>query len=85
MARELGRYDTEIQMFVESPHEANMNHLRFMRRLMEAGKFDRKPLSMPRGDNVFRLSDVEIRDYAMQQADAQPNSQTISQFEQTIR
>ena len=83
--KELGPYDTSLQMFVEKPHEASMNHLRFMRRLMESGKFGRPPLSVPRGDNFFRLSDVEIRDYAMQQADAQPAPQTISMYEQTIK
>ncbi len=78
--KELGRYDTDLQMFVEKPREVNMNHLRFMRDLMEKGKFGRQPIGVPKGEFVFRLSDPEIRRYAMMQGDqelkpAQPQSQ----------
>lgn len=67
--KELGRYDTELQMFVEPPRDSSMNHLIFMRGLMEQGKFGRQPLSQPRGDNIFRLTDSQIKDYAMKEAD----------------
>lgn len=71
--RELGKYDTSLQMFVETPRDADMNHLRFMRRLAEAGKFSNRPLSIPKGADLFRLTNVEIAAYAMQQADQTPD------------
>lgn len=71
--REIGRYCTETQMFVEKPRELDVNHLRFMRFRIERGDFGRQPLSVPRGDALFKLSDVEIRKYAMQQADQEPS------------
>lgn len=67
--REIGRFDTDIQMFVEAPRVANMNHLRFLRKLAEKGAFGPKPVSVPKGENVFRLSMGEIGKYAMQQGD----------------
>lgn len=67
--KELGRFDVDLQMFVEKPREANMQHLTFLRKLAEKGTFGPKPLSVPRGDNVFRMSLGDINKYAMQQAD----------------
>ncbi len=67
MPKELGRYDTDLQMFVEKPRISDMNHLRFQRwRAEKQGR----TLSIPRGDNVFRLTNQEIATLAMQQADA---------------
>lgn len=65
---EIGKFDTEVQMFVEPPHDARMNHLLFFRELMDRGKFGRKPLSTPRGEFVFRLSDQQIKKFAMSDA-----------------
>jgi hypothetical protein len=59
-----------LQMFVEKPRDADMNHLRFFRKLAEWGAFGHLPLSVPRGDNVFRSTNKEIGQWAMQQADA---------------
>lgn len=67
--REIGRYDTEMQQFVEAPKVANMNHLRFLRKLAEKGVFGPKPVSVPKGENVFRLRQNELTTYAMQQGD----------------
>lgn len=69
--RELGRFDTALQMFVEKPKEADINHLRFMRFRAERGDFGYKPVSVPRGDFLFKLTDAEIRAYAMIQADTE--------------
>lgn len=71
MAREIGQYDSDLQMFVDKPRVSDMNHLRFLRRLMEAGKFGRFPVSVPKGENVFRMTNAEIRKYAMIEADAE--------------
>lgn len=71
--KELGRYDTDIQMFVEAPRDPKMSHIRFLRGLAEKGAFGPKPLSVPRGDLLFKLSDQEIFKYAMVQADQTPD------------
>lgn len=82
--KEIGRYDTSLQMFVEKPHEVDMNHLRFMRFKAERGDFGYKPVSVPRGDYLFRLSDTEIRAYAMVQADTEkPQSPLEVHIERT--
>lgn len=62
--KEIGKYDTELKMFVEKPKEANIGHLKLLRFQAERGDFGYKPYSMPRGDNLFRLSDIEIARYA---------------------
>ncbi len=70
--KELGRFDPDLQMFVVSkPADSDMNHLRDLRRRAEKGEFGPKPLSIPRGENLFRLSNVEIKKYAMIQAEAE--------------
>ncbi len=65
MAKELGPYDTELQMFVQPVREPSINHLRFLRRLAEAGKFSHRPFSAPRGEYVARLTDPEIKSYVI--------------------
>ena len=35
--KELGRYDTDLQMFVEKPHELDQNKLEYHRYLANAG------------------------------------------------
>jgi hypothetical protein len=68
--KELGKYDSALQMFVEKPREVDMSGLRFLRFLAERGRFSNRPLSVPMGDNVKKLTEPEIRDYAMKQADS---------------
>lgn len=72
--KELGRFDTALEMFVRDPVDPSMNHLKFLRGLAEQGKFGYKPYSAPRGDYLFKLQDKEIFKYAMQQADQTPDS-----------
>lgn len=70
--KELGRFDPDLEMFVaDRPAETSMDHLRLLRFQAERGDFGPKPLSVPRGDNIFRLTNPEIKKYAMIQADAE--------------
>lgn len=71
--KELGRFDPNLQMFVEKPKVASIDHLKFLRFKAERGDFGYKPYSTPRGDNLFRLSNDEIAKYAIQQADQTPD------------
>ena len=70
--KELDRYDYDLQMFVDTPRNPDIGYLRLLRFQAERGDFGYKPISVPRGDNVFRLTDAEIRKYAMQEADSKP-------------
>lgn len=63
---EIGRFDADLKMFVQPKKEADMNHLRFLRWCAENGFFDHYPLSVPRGQNFFRLSLGEINSYTRQ-------------------
>jgi len=60
MPKEMGRYDTSLQMFVEEPRDPSVNHLRFQRWLKDTGRAGALPFSAPRGDYVFKLTDPEI-------------------------
>lgn len=48
--KEIGRYDTELQMFVEEPKPLNTKTLILWRKLAESGKFGRKPEGPPAGE-----------------------------------
>lgn len=62
--------DHDLHMVRETPKDIkSMNHLRELRWRMEKGFYGRQPIGVPKGDLVFRLTDVEIKKYAMQQAD----------------
>lgn len=67
--KELGRFDPDNGgMFVEEPHDfKSMNHIRDLRRRAERGEFGPKPLSVPRGELVFRLEVDEIADYVQKE------------------
>lgn len=83
MSKEIGRYDSDLQMFVEpKPLVPRMNHIRELRWRAENGLTSNRPMSGPRGDLVFNLTDVEIKNYAMQQADKELKPAPQSQFEQ---
>lgn len=69
MAKELGRFDGDHEMFVREPVDPDMNHLRFLRFKADRGDFGPKPLSVPKGANIFRLRQNELQSYAMQQGD----------------
>lgn len=70
------RIDHDLHMVIEPPRDSGMNHLRFLRFKAERGDFGPKPLSVPRGDNVFRLTSPEIKAYAMIQGDQELPPQT---------
>lgn len=81
MSKEIGRYCTETQMFVEPVREPSIGHLKMLRFQADRGDFGIKPLSMPKGDYLFRLSDAEIVEHV-----ARDNRRkAMSQYEQTIR
>lgn len=80
--REIGRFDGhDGGQFVEPPKDfKSMNHIQELRWRAEQGFFGPKPLSAPRGELLFRLSDQEIKNYAMKQADSSlPADQKIRQ------
>lgn len=53
---ELGRFDTDLQMFVDAPQPVRMQSLLFNRWLAENGRFGRLPLSAPSGEYAQDLS-----------------------------
>ena len=48
--KSLGRYDSALQMFVEEPRELDLRHLKFLRWLVERGRFDHGPAGAPSGE-----------------------------------
>lgn len=80
MPKELGRYDTEMQMFVEpKPLVPRINHLRFFRALADLGVYGHKPYSAPRGEYVFQLSDQEIANHVVKQSKEEALRQRIAE------
>jgi hypothetical protein len=47
--RTVGRYDGELQMFVEAPREPSYEHLRFLRWLVEHGHLEHPVAGPPPG------------------------------------
>lgn len=45
LVKALGRYDTELQMFAEPPHDPCEAHLGFLRWLAEQGRFEPDTMS----------------------------------------
>ena len=41
------RFDSDLQMFVEPPHEVNLAHLHFLRWLAERGRLEHEPARTP--------------------------------------
>jgi hypothetical protein len=52
--RAVGRYDGELQMFVEEPREPNHEHLRFLRWLVERGRLEHPIVGHPPGLDLRR-------------------------------
>ena len=52
--RAVGRYDGELQMFVEEPREPNYEHLRFLRWLVERGHLEHPIIGPPTGPDRRR-------------------------------
>jgi hypothetical protein len=44
------RYDPNLEMFVEPPHEPDLARLRFLRWLIERGRLDHGPAGAPAGE-----------------------------------
>ena len=65
---EIGKYDSALQMFVEKPRVADINHLRFLRFKADRGDFGPKPMSAPKGEYLFKLTDHEIVDHIAKQS-----------------
>lgn len=63
--KELGRFDPDLEMFVEAMKEPDIKHLTFIRRLAERNVFGHLPLSVPKGEQVFKMSNADVRRYAM--------------------
>ena len=49
------RYDGDLDMFCEAPKAIDVEHLRFLRRLIEQGRLEHLPYSPPSGE----LADVD--------------------------
>lgn len=79
--KEIRRYCTETQMFVEPVKEPRIGHLKMLRFQADRGDFGIKPLSMPKGDYLFRLSDAEIVDHVAREN----RLKALTQYEQTIK
>ena len=71
MAKEMGRYDSALQMFVQGVREPDMGHLKMLRMQADRGDFGPKPLSAPKGEFLFKLSDAEIVDHIAKQTYAE--------------
>lgn len=54
--REIGRYDTEMQQFVEAPRPVNMERLLFQRWLVDNGRGEHMPYSRPAGDLALAVA-----------------------------
>lgn len=54
--KEIGRYCTETQMFVEKPRPINMARLIFQRWLVDHGKGEHMPFSRPAGDLALGIA-----------------------------
>jgi hypothetical protein len=47
--KDLARYDGALQMFCEPPKDVNLEHLRFLRWLLERGQLEHAPAGPPSG------------------------------------
>jgi hypothetical protein len=54
-----GRYDTELQMFTESPRDPGRAHLGFLRWLAERGQLEHATAGAPGGDYVSNEDDLD--------------------------
>lgn len=58
--RETGQYNTELHLFKEETKIPKINTLRSLRWSADNGLYGHYPLSMPKGDYFFVLTDTEI-------------------------
>lgn len=55
--KELGRYDPEMEMFVETERDLDQNHLNFQRWLLEHDKGEHKPSGPPVQGIIYDIRD----------------------------
>lgn len=55
MAKEIGRFDPELQMFVEKPKDLNVDTLMMWRMRAEKGTAGRLPEGRPAGDVAMTM------------------------------
>jgi hypothetical protein len=55
----LGRYDTDLQMFTESPRDPGRAHLGFLRWLAEHGRLEHETAGTPAGEYVTDEDDLD--------------------------
>ena len=55
MAKEIGQYDTDLQMFVEKPQPVNMKKLLFQRWLAQNGRSEHFPSGRPAGEFALAM------------------------------
>jgi len=56
-----GRYDGSVQMFVEAPHDVDLERLKFLRWLVETGRLGHGTAGPPAGE-LTRLVTCEPKD-----------------------
>ena len=60
----VGRYDTDLQMFTESPRDPGRAHLGFLRWLAEHGRLEHETAGAPGGDYVLSEHQLDARGQA---------------------
>ena len=60
--KEIGRYDTSLQMFVEEPRPVDSGRLRFMRWLGEQGRLEHAVAGPPQGDLALAMVALHGKD-----------------------
>jgi len=50
MRLESARYDSDLQMYADPPHEIDLDYLRFLRWLSQSGRLEHRPIGPPSGE-----------------------------------
>ncbi|MDZ4712445.1 MAG: hypothetical protein SGI89_08980 [bacterium] len=61
--KEIGRYNVELKLFQEVLPPVKLHVLKFRRWLKDTGRAGALPISAPRGEFLFKLTDAEIADH----------------------
>jgi hypothetical protein len=54
--KEIGRFDTDLQMFVEKPQPVRMDRLLFQRWLVDNNRGEHQPFSRPAGEFAMAIA-----------------------------
>ncbi len=65
MSKEIGQFDSEMEMFVEAPHELDQNHLNFQRWLIDHGRSEHEPSGPPVRGIIYDIQDHIAKNGAM--------------------